>query len=252
MAEWTIDELAREAGTTVRNIRVYQDRGLLDPPRRQGRLGLYSQDHLDRLCLILRLLERGYPMAAIRELLEAWRGQKGLGAILGFDEAVHRAFVDEESRHLTIQEMQELFPGDDGSGLAKALQVGMIQRDGDGFVTRSPGLLQAGAQLVADGMPIGDALEIGVAIWGSTDQLARWMVQSFVRFIWEPFRQSGMPEGDWPRILQALENSRNSAMTGVMSALGDALRRTTEETIAEMGEPLELARDRLQTRPSAS
>jgi DNA-binding transcriptional MerR regulator len=32
VAEWSVDELARAAGTTVRNVRVYQDRGLLDPP----------------------------------------------------------------------------------------------------------------------------------------------------------------------------------------------------------------------------
>ena len=49
----TIDELARAAGTTVRNVRVYQDRGLLPPPERRGRLGLYGPDHLRRLRLVL-------------------------------------------------------------------------------------------------------------------------------------------------------------------------------------------------------
>ena len=38
-AEYTIDELAREAGATVRNIRAYQERGILPPPRRQGGWG---------------------------------------------------------------------------------------------------------------------------------------------------------------------------------------------------------------------
>ncbi|MFB9386717.1 MerR family transcriptional regulator [Pseudonocardia petroleophila] len=37
--EYRIDELAHTAGTTVRNIRAYQDRGLLPPPRRVGRVG---------------------------------------------------------------------------------------------------------------------------------------------------------------------------------------------------------------------
>ena len=32
-AELTIDELARETGMTVRNIRAHQSRGLLPPPR---------------------------------------------------------------------------------------------------------------------------------------------------------------------------------------------------------------------------
>ena len=36
--EYRIEELARLAGTTTRNIRVYRDRGLLHPPLRVGRL----------------------------------------------------------------------------------------------------------------------------------------------------------------------------------------------------------------------
>src|SRR5438445_5387212 len=84
----TIDELARAAGTTVRNVRVYQDRGLLPPPERRGRLGLYGPDHLRRLRLVLRMLGRGYPLAALRELVEAWEEQRDLGPVVGVAEAV--------------------------------------------------------------------------------------------------------------------------------------------------------------------
>ena len=46
MTEYRIDELAQQAGTTVRNVRAYQERGLLSPPRRQGRAGLFDDGHL--------------------------------------------------------------------------------------------------------------------------------------------------------------------------------------------------------------
>ena len=46
--ELRIDDLAREAGTTVRNVRAYQDRGLLAPPRREGRVAWYGEGHLVR------------------------------------------------------------------------------------------------------------------------------------------------------------------------------------------------------------
>ncbi|MGZ6833811.1 MAG: MerR family transcriptional regulator, partial [Mycobacteriaceae bacterium] len=68
MTEYRIDDLARLAGTTVRNVRVYQDRGLLPGPRKQGRTGWYSESHLARLKLIGRLLDRGYTFATIGEL----------------------------------------------------------------------------------------------------------------------------------------------------------------------------------------
>ncbi|MDT7598572.1 MAG: hypothetical protein QOK26_649, partial [Pseudonocardiales bacterium] len=43
MAEYRIDELARFAGTTSRNVRAYQERGLLPPPRKEGRVGIYTE-----------------------------------------------------------------------------------------------------------------------------------------------------------------------------------------------------------------
>jgi len=47
--EFTIDELAREAGSTVRNVRAYQDRNILPPPEKRGRTGIYTDVHLARL-----------------------------------------------------------------------------------------------------------------------------------------------------------------------------------------------------------
>jgi len=41
--EYRIAELAREAGITVRTLRYYRERKLLPAPRREGRIGWYSQ-----------------------------------------------------------------------------------------------------------------------------------------------------------------------------------------------------------------
>jgi DNA-binding transcriptional MerR regulator len=85
VAEYRIDDLARAAGTTVRNVRVYQDRGLLPPPRREGRTGIYGEAHLARLRLIGQLLERGYTFAHIGEFLEAWQRGRNLTDLLGLE-----------------------------------------------------------------------------------------------------------------------------------------------------------------------
>jgi DNA-binding transcriptional MerR regulator len=73
MAEYRINELADVSGVSVRNIRVYQDRGLLPPPKIKGRTGWYSAEHLSRLKVISQMLERGYTFATISELLMAAR-----------------------------------------------------------------------------------------------------------------------------------------------------------------------------------
>ncbi len=48
-AAMTIDELARETGMTVRNIRAHQSRGLLPPPEVRARTG-YTGPSMPRGC----------------------------------------------------------------------------------------------------------------------------------------------------------------------------------------------------------
>lgn len=65
-----IDELAGQTQTTVDTIRFYQAKGLLDPPRRDGRVALYSESHVDRLDRIRDLKAKGFTLASIKRLLD--------------------------------------------------------------------------------------------------------------------------------------------------------------------------------------
>ena len=75
-AEHTIDELARETGMTVRNIRAHQSRGLLPPPEVRARTGYYGPEHVARLRLIQELQGNGYNLAAIKDLVDAGRRRR--------------------------------------------------------------------------------------------------------------------------------------------------------------------------------
>src|SRR4051794_20303536 len=86
-AELDIDELARRAGTSVRTVRMYQERGLLPAPERRGRRATYGEEHLIRLRLVQRLTERGYSLAAVKDLTAAWDARHGLGHVLGLEGA---------------------------------------------------------------------------------------------------------------------------------------------------------------------
>jgi DNA-binding transcriptional MerR regulator len=82
-AELTVDQLARRAGTTTRNVRAFQTLGLLPRPTLRGRTGLYDQDHLDRLQAILRLQRSGFSLAAVGALFDAWERGLTLDQVLG-------------------------------------------------------------------------------------------------------------------------------------------------------------------------
>lgn len=66
---WTIGELARECDVTLRALRFYEGKGLLDPAR-EGSVRLYDGNDVRRLKLILRGKRIGLSLIEIRELLD--------------------------------------------------------------------------------------------------------------------------------------------------------------------------------------
>jgi DNA-binding transcriptional MerR regulator len=63
--------LAREAGTTTRTVRYYEEMGLLQPERRsKGGFRCYSKDQLTQLRMILSLKELEFDLEHIRCILD--------------------------------------------------------------------------------------------------------------------------------------------------------------------------------------
>ncbi|GAA4060086.1 MerR family transcriptional regulator [Actinomadura miaoliensis] len=179
MAEYRIDELARAAGSTVRNIRAYQDRGLLRPPRLRGRIGIYDDAHLARLRLIGRLLRRGYTLAIIKELLTAWETGRDVGDVLGVEQVFTEPWSDGVPGTVTLEELVRTFlPGRGGEApevarvVRRSVELGLIEPDGDRFRVPSPRLLHAGAELVAAGIPLDAVLDAAGRIRDDCDVIA--------------------------------------------------------------------------------
>ncbi len=163
--EYRVDELAREAGTTVRNVRAYQDRGLLPPPRRQGRVGLYSDAHLARLRLIADLLGRGYTLANIAELVSAWERGRNVGAVLGLEAALGGPWDDHPVEFVTAAELAAGFGEGVEPFIADAVDVGLLEQHPDGrFRVTNPAALEVGKVLVAAGVPLVAVLDVARAL----------------------------------------------------------------------------------------
>ena len=155
---YRIEDLAHHSGATVRTIRAYQDRGLLPRPERRGRANLYSDAHLARLRQIADLLDRGYTLASIKELLEAWDAGRGLGGVLGLVAEVDGPWTDEEAVRISRAELDERFGGDpDDAAVADAVELGVLEPvpgDEDSFLVPSPQELSVAVELYAAGVPL--------------------------------------------------------------------------------------------------
>ena len=95
--EWSIQDLARAAGTTSRTLRHYGEVGLLEPSR-VGSSGYryYDQDSLVRLQRILLLRDLGLGLPAIAEVLD---GQRDTATAL----RTHLALLEQERRRIGRQ-----------------------------------------------------------------------------------------------------------------------------------------------------
>jgi len=67
--EMRVEELARQAGTSVDTVRYYQTKRLIPPPRRRGRVALYDDRHLERILRVRSLQARGFRLATIARLV---------------------------------------------------------------------------------------------------------------------------------------------------------------------------------------
>lgn len=171
--EYRMEELAKEAGITVRTLRFYRERGLIPPPRREGRIAWYDDHHLARLRTIAGLLERGHTLNGIADLAATFESGRDVAEVLGLGEP-----TEETPVRLTPEQLADYFEGEvTPENLATALDLGYLATDGDEIVHISRRLLEVSAELVREGVPLSTVLSSGRRVREHADALAEIFVR---------------------------------------------------------------------------
>ncbi|MFI0486510.1 MerR family transcriptional regulator [Actinomadura sp. 9N215] len=225
--EYRIGELAKVADVPVRTLRYYQERKLLPPPRRVGRIGLYSEDHLARLRMIANLLERGHTLEGIRELLSAWEEGRDIGTVLGVERAVTTPWSNEVSVTMTLDELTALFPGEaDPEFVERAVALGHIELDGDHVTYWSRRQLDATVTLVRAGVPLEEVLSAGRELQRSMDDLAAMFVRLIATHV-----VGRIGEQDLGHLTEAFARLRPDAQIMVDAGFARAMDRQVRAAI---------------------
>jgi DNA-binding transcriptional MerR regulator len=258
MTEYRIDELAQRAGTTVRNVRAYQERGLLAPPRRQGRAGVFDVEHLRRLRMIGRLLERGYTLANIGELLDAWEKGRAIDEVLGADEAI--------PPRVTVAWLVEAFVGTPGgadaddpgptaaaptasgheaAALQAAFDLGVLDPvvDHDGFRVANPRLLQVAVELARAGIPLPALAGLARELRRNLDRVAHGIVDLIDTHLFVPLGDDLPTPAEAARLSQLAWRLRPLADAVVVGeldrAINDLVRQRLDERLPRLLGPPE-------------
>ena len=218
--EYRIEQLARTAGVAVDTIRFYQGKGLLDAPRREGRVTWYGDSHLERLQRIKELQQQGFTLTVIQRFLA--------GELEDSDEALVAAVTRPAApQTLTLAELAER------SGVAEPLlmsleQAGLLVPIDGGAEPLYPAddlqAIAAGMKLIAAGVPIGALLELGKDYASAVDRTARQAVDLFDRYVRERIQaEGGAAEAAERKLLQTFNE--------LLEASGTLVRHHFQRTL---------------------
>jgi DNA-binding transcriptional MerR regulator len=234
--EYRTEELARAAGIPLRTLRFYRERRLLPPPRREGRIAWYSEDHLARLRVIADLLDRGHTLGGIAELLAAWESGQDVAELLGLEAAIGAPWSQETEVEVGVEELAAAFPGEvDEDSLNATLELGYLRREGDRLVHVSRRLLDASAALVAEGVPLAAVLSTARGVRASADALADQFVELIVEQLL-PDLDEPLPPGEPARLAEALNRLRDVARTVVDVEFALAMDRRVQREVKRIGD----------------
>ncbi|MGI5481880.1 MerR family transcriptional regulator [Streptomyces lavendofoliae] len=260
-AEYRIEDLAHHSGATVRTIRAYQDRGLLPRPERRGRSNVYGDAHLTRLRQIADLLERGYTLASIKELLDAWDAGRGLGGVLGLVAEVHGPWTDEKADRITRAELDAAFGGaPDEQAVEEALDLGVLERvpgRDDEFVVPSPQELAVAAELYAAGVPLAAIAGHLRELRGQVEQIAGRFLEFTTEHVFARYLAHRPPtDADASEAAALVRRLRPLAQQAVDAELARAMRtfaaRHLQQHLAPQGRPVSEEGTRQVALPAAT
>lgn len=237
MPEYRVEELARTAGVSVEALRSYQSKGLLPPPRHEGRVALYGDRHLERLRLIRDLKTRGHSLRAIASLLENGGAETR--------RAYADAIVAAENETLTLVELAErtgvppaLLRSLEGSGILRPHRTGEERR----YTPADVRAVRMVLALLGSGVPIEEFVRVARVQLEAAEEVAHEAVELFLHYVREPLLASRMPKREEAeRLVAAFRLTLQSATELISYTFQRTLLHTLQEEMDRTGSRAERA-----------
>lgn len=236
-SEYRLDELARRAGVASTTVRLYQSRGLLAPPRLEGRTGWYDDAHLSRLRLIARLQGEGYSLAGIANLLEQWEQGRSLDAVVGVEAELDALLGDVHAVVVDPAELLSRFPAGAMTPevMQRAVSLGLVQPTEEGKVrVADRRFLETGSALAHLGIPAEVILDEWEALIAHTDDIAARFIALFEAHLAPADWRRGLDTEDAGELAHNLARLQSTARQVLASALDSSVARIGRERLGEL------------------
>jgi len=228
----TVDELAARIGLPSSTIRMYQTKGVLHAPRRQGRVAYYDASHVERLTLVQRLQQRGFSLPAIAELISAREKGESVAAVLGMGETEG----PDDWVRIKVRDIRHLVPMGDVQPrlLLRAMRLGLV-RWKYGWPHARRWALEAGGRLAGLRVPSDDVMDSFTRLRTATDAVAADFVRLFERQFWPELARKAGDENQLENVRALLVELTYTAETAVVGTLRESIRDAAEEFASRHG-----------------
>jgi DNA-binding transcriptional MerR regulator len=212
-----VEQLSHQSGVSVDTIRYYQSKGLLDPPRREGRVAWYDGSHLDRLARVRVLQQHGFSLATIARVVNGDLDAADEALLVELTGAASPptgrsgavpSRADEQPVSFTLDELASrtgvplaLLKAVEAEGLLIPRWIGGHER----YTEEDVDACRAGLVLLEHGIPLSVLLEEACNHREATDSLARVAVELFSDYVRAPLREGadGSGAGDVTGLVEA-------------------------------------------------
>lgn len=175
----TIDDVAAATGLPSSTIRYYQQQQVIDPPRHEGRRAFYGSRHIDQVIRVTELSQRGFSLAAIKEMRRAEADGRTLDDLLQSATLAESQQMTEMSlEELAAQVLEEDEPASPEQ-FTTSVELGIVELTDAGTVRVHTEALALGREIRALGIARDEVLARHVEVRRLTDQIAETLMDMY-------------------------------------------------------------------------
>ena len=236
---YRVEQLASVTDVSVDTVRYYQSRGLLPPPEKEGRVGWYGGDHVERIREIRDLQRKGLTLAAIERLLG--NGQATPDGDLALAVAAAQGAGQDDDELVSLDEFAQR------SGVPASL-IQAVEREGielgrnvEGevrYTTADVDMVRGALRLLEFGLPLADLLSLAREANDAMVALAERAVALFDEHVREPIRDTAASDEEAAaRLVEAFDTLLPTVTNLVANHFRRVVLAAAEERLATAAEP---------------
>jgi hypothetical protein len=180
------------------------------------------------------MLDRGYAIAHVREMLNAWEEGKNLGDVLGLENAIVGAWTTEQPETMPLTDAQGLI--DDRRAFDRLVRLQLIRVDGTKATITRPKLIDAFIEIRGYGVSLDKLIDLHEQIVPLVDQISEMLVRAGAEHVADRIKPGeALPaDKEIAELITMLVRFRTQAVASVTATLASSIESTIESLVSRI------------------